>query len=79
MGVANELSYKLKPDFFSRMRAYVCRWVSTCKICQQRKNPNQKAKAPLQSYLVGEVGERLCVDLMSPFSETDEDNHWILE
>ena len=64
--------------FFPRMREYVSRWVRTCKICQRRKGPTQKAKAPLQRYLIGAPCERVATDLMGPFTESDRGNKWIL-
>ena len=64
--------------FWPKMREHIRRWVATCNICQQRKGPNQSAKAPLQQYLVGGVGERVAMDITGPFSETDKGNRWIL-
>ena len=36
--------------FWPRMREFIRRWVASCAVCQQRKGPGVKAKAPLQIY-----------------------------
>ena len=70
---------RLKAKFWwPGMKKYTSRWVSTCSACQKRKAPHQKAKAPMQSYVVGALGERVASDIMGPFSETDSGNRYIV-
>jgi len=64
--------------YFPRMKEYIRLWVGTCPICQKRKSPRHKAKAPMQVYSVGAPGERIALDIMGPFSLTESGNEWVL-
>ena len=56
----------------------VQRYIQSCLACQQRKGPPKRARAPLQKYLVGVVGERVASDIMGPFSETEAGYSYII-
>ena len=64
--------------WWPRLSDFIQRWVASCCACQRRKSPQKKAKAPLQSYVVGSTGERIATDLMGPFSQTDSGNQYIM-
>ncbi|ELR23829.1 integrase core domain containing protein [Acanthamoeba castellanii str. Neff] len=61
------------------MLSEVAKWVVSCKACQQQKAPQQGKNGPLQSILVvTRPFERVGMDLMGPFQESDSGNKWIL-
>ena len=77
-GVSRTIA-KLRARFWwPKMGEFAKRWVATCDVCQQRKGPTKRAKAPLQKYVVGVPGERIAADIMGPFSETERGNRYIL-
>ena len=78
LGVKRTLTKMRARFFWPHMTDYVKRWVRTCKPCQMRKSPSQSAKGGMHIYLVGSPGERLEMDVMGPFSETDAGNRWLL-
>ena len=64
--------------YWPHMRDFIKRWILTCSPCQRRKSPSQNAKGGMNVYLVGSPGERLEMDIMGPFSETDNGNQYLL-
>ena len=75
----NKTILKMRTRFwFPGMSSFTRRWVQSCHICQKRKSPTKHAKNPMKSYLVGAPGERICSDIIGPFTETDEGFRWIL-
>ena len=64
--------------YFPKMKQYIRLWVKTCYSCQRRKSPRKRSKAPMKVYRIGAPGERIALDIMGPFSETDAKNKWIL-
>ena len=77
-GVKRTLT-RLKARFWwPKMEGYTTRWVAACQACQRRKGPQKKAKAPMQRYVVGVMGERIASDLMGPFSETDRGARYVM-
>ena len=64
--------------YWPSMREFIRRWVVTCDVCQQRKGPTKKPKGKMQEYLVGTPNERIAMDVMGPFSVTDNNNRWLL-
>ena len=77
VGVARTLHNIRLRYFWPHMKQYVQHWVATCDSCQARKSPNRKAKAPLQTYLLGAPWERINVDFTGEYSETDEGYRYI--
>ena len=64
--------------YWPGMRQFIQRWVLTCEVCQQRKGPPKKPKGKMQEYLVGAPNERVGVDIMGPYSVSDNNNQWLL-
>ena len=64
--------------YFPKMRQFIRLWVKTCHACQRRKSPRKFAKAAMKVYRIGAPCERIALDMMGPFSETDGGNRWIL-
>lgn len=53
-------------------------WCETCPDCAARKNPTQKARAPLQNIKVGCPAQLTAVDIVGPLPESDAGNRYIL-
>lgn len=53
-------------------------WCRQCDICNSRKNPPKKRKAPMQRYVVGVPMERMAMDIMGPLPVTARGNKYIL-
>ena len=71
--------HKVRARFYwPVMRQFIQRWVLTCEVCQQRKGPPKKPKGKMQEYLVGAPNERVAVDIMGPYSMSDNNNQWLL-
>ncbi|WAQ95841.1 POL4-like protein [Mya arenaria] len=43
------------------------KWCMTCDTCACRKQPQRKAKGPLQLYQVGQIMERIAIDIQGPY------------
>ena len=70
---------KVKARFYwCGITADVRSFIKTCTLCQKRKSPPRKRKAPLQQTRVGAPMERVAIDLMGPLPVTDSGNQWIL-
>ena len=76
-GIARTLQNIRFRYFWPYMQQYVRHWTSSCHTCQTRKNPNRKAKAPLQTYLLGAPWERVNVDFTGEYQETDDGYRYI--
>ena len=78
LGVRKTLA-KVKAMFYwCGMTADIRSFIRTCSLCQRRKSPPKKRRAPLQQSRVGAPMERVAIDLMGPLPKTDSDNQWIL-
>ena len=53
-------------------------WCSTCVSCATRKSPNQKNKAPLSNIVTGNPMQLVAVDIVGPFSASENNNLYIL-
>ena len=54
------------------------RWCQKCDVCNSRKMPRKKPKAPLKLYNVGAPLERVAVDIMGPLPKTRNGNLYLL-
>ena len=59
-------------------RTEVQRWVRQCEDCARKKSPSPKARAALQTSLVGAPLERVAVDIFGPLPRTRQGNRYIL-
>ncbi|KAL5004187.1 hypothetical protein ScPMuIL_017643, partial [Solemya velum] len=60
------------------MRKDVTDWIKTCTICQTRKSPVPKFRAPLVNIQSSEPMEIVAIDITGPFPVTSRDNKYIL-
>lgn len=60
------------------MRRYVQDYVSSCGICEERKNPSRRKKAYMKRYLAGETFGRIAIDITGPFPKSENGNIYIL-
>ncbi|KAL5020781.1 hypothetical protein ScPMuIL_002130, partial [Solemya velum] len=60
------------------MREDVTDWIKTCTMCQTRKSPVPKFRAPLVNIQSSEPMEIVAIDITGPFPVTSRDNKYIL-
>ena len=53
-------------------------YVSTCCECHMGKHPNKRPKAPLQNFQAGCPGDRVHMDILGPFCESEAGNRYVL-
>ena len=53
-------------------------WCQKCKICQARKFPGKKARAPLKNLQTGARFQRVSLDILGPLPTLDSGNSYIL-
>ena len=53
-------------------------YIKTCATCSKNKKPQVKSKGELGSYHAGKRMERVHLDMMGPFPESDSGNKYIL-
>ena len=53
-------------------------WCRKCECCATRKPPAKRRQAPLQQYRVGAPMERIALDVLGPFPESNRGNRVIL-
>lgn len=64
--------------FWYEMGADTRHWCVTCDICESRKSPNKRIRAPLQKYVVCAPLERVAIDIMGPLPKSNKGNFYIL-
>ena len=52
--------------------------VRQCNVCASKKSPNKTRRAPLQQHQVGMPMERVALDIMGPFPESERGNRYIM-
>lgn len=57
---------------------YIKNWCSSCELCEQRKNPTPKNKAPLVSIHTCYPMQRVAIDILGPLPETQAGNSYVL-
>ncbi|KAE8963588.1 hypothetical protein PR002_g29245 [Phytophthora rubi] len=60
------------------MRAWVRRWVQSCRDCGTRKARAKEVIPPLRIQGVGEAGDRWALDVAGPLPETDKGNRYVV-
>jgi hypothetical protein len=63
LGIKKTLSKIKEKNFWYIMSIDTKHWCVTCDICESRKSPNQRIRAPLQKYVVGAPLERVRLDI----------------
>ncbi|VDI10969.1 Hypothetical predicted protein [Mytilus galloprovincialis] len=69
---------KLSPFYWRNMQESIKNYVNQCEICGERKNPPNKKRHCMKSYVVGDPFERIATDIAGPFPITDNKNRYIL-
>ena len=60
------------------MRNTVEDWCAHCAVCESRKNPVRKRRAPLLKYQVGLPLERVAMDITGPWPMSQGGNKYVL-
>ena len=75
----NKTLDKVRQRFYwAKCSADVRDWCKRCEVCARKKGPGRRKRSPLQRYDVGCPMERIALDVMGPFPETDAGNKYIL-
>lgn len=69
---------KLSPFYWIRMQQSVKQYANQCEICGERKNPPNKKRHLLKSYVVEVPFERIATDIAGPLPITEDKNRYIL-
>ena len=77
LGVRKTLSRLRQRFYWLEMRKDVKEWCRVCNVCNAKKGPARKGKAPLQVYQVGAPMERVAVDILGPLPLTSAGNRYI--
>ena len=65
--------------YWATMFQDVKKWCSTCKVCQQRKHPRERPRAPLQyPPVAAQPGQIVSLDFVGPLPETPKGHRCIL-
>ena len=79
MGVRRTVDKLTKSQYYwPHLWRYVHDYVSSCDICEERKNPSRKKRAYMKTHLSGVKFERIAVDIAGPFPKTDNGFVYIL-
>lgn len=78
LGIKRTLARLRNRFYWVNCDAAVAKWCNECQICQTRKGPAIKQKAPMKQYIVGAPLERVAIDIAGPFPETALGNKYIL-
>ena len=71
LGVRRTLDKINKSQYYwPHQRRYVNDYVSSCDICEERKNPTRKRRAYMKTHLSGVKFERIAVDIAGPFPKS---------
>ena len=61
-----------------QMGSDIMNYVLTCNICNRYKNANLNPRYALQAYHAGSQMERLHIDILGPFNQSDDNNSYVL-
>jgi transposase InsO family protein len=78
LGMQKTLSRIQLDWWWPGMVAEVRRYVKSCDTCQQSKTVKSNSAGERQHLFVGRPFQKLAVDLVGPFEETERGNRWIL-
>jgi transposase InsO family protein len=61
-----------------QMGSDITNYVLTCNICNRYKNAHANPRHALQAYHAGSPMERLHIDILGPFNQSDDNNCYVL-
>lgn len=64
--------------FWYEMMEDIVLWCNRCEVCAKTKTPAKKPKAPLGKLGIGAPWDRLGIDILGPFPESEKGNRYIL-
>lgn len=73
-----KVRFKLQPYYWRGMSNDIERYIRSCLVCQQHKNPRKPRYGLLQPIKLSKVFERLHVDIVGPLKLTHNNNDYIL-
>ncbi len=78
MGSKKTIQKARKSVYWYGMNSDIERWCKECEVCQRNKKSTHKPKYEMKSYLSGEPGQRIGVDLMTNLRPTKAGNRNII-
>ena len=78
MGKKRTLRLINKAFYWYKQDKDVSWWIRTCDKCQRRNRPFRTPKAPLTPYKSGFPNERIAMDVMGPFKDSNAGNKYVL-
>ena len=64
--------------YWKNMRDDINRWVNTCKVCQQVKNPKVSSQRKMEFIMAKRPFQIVSIDLMGPFNNTPRGNEYVM-
>ena len=78
LGLKKSFSRIRQNYYWYKMKDTVRNYVRACSVCGARKRPHKSPRAPLQNYQQGAPLDRIAMDILGPFPESDQGNKYIL-
>lgn len=78
LGIKKTLRRVRDRYFWFAMRKDIEEWCKTCLTCNSKRGILRKPKAPLQTYNVGAPLERVGIDFMGPFPQSERSNKYLM-
>lgn len=78
LGIKKTLDRVRTNFYWLGLKNSVTEWVKGCDLCQKKKNPSRKARAPLVQDPIMVPMEKIAMDFLGPLVETDQHNKYIL-
>ena len=70
LGINKTLARVRQRFYWPGIKNDICSWVSSCLVCQIRKNPKQKHRIEMQQWLYHEPFLCVSVDILGPLTES---------
>ena len=78
LGVKRTIARLRRRFYWTGYKDDVVAWCQRCEVCQRRKSPVKRFKAPMQQYNVGVPFERIALDILGPLPESHQGNKYVL-
>ena len=77
LGIKKTMSNISRSFYWPTLRRDIELYVQTCGVCRRNK-PSSALRAPLQHYQVGLPGERVHIDFLGPFPQSEAGNKYVM-